>query len=302
MSMRSSVAPGHGGVEQRCTRSSARRRAPVPAAPSPARSRGRSPTGADRGSRREHLAARGQHEQQPDERERRPVLGTARQHGAEGSRDQESAETSGQDRASSRHYLGYSAPAVSIESSRGLRQTLTARSDFFELESAPCGGGLNPCAFGLSAVCWARTRSTTSATRSGSSRSRSWSTTGRRRSRPTAGFFLFAKFLPALLATGLTAQLDRYGAAQDAAVALRRRGRRVRRCWPSWPTAIGSSCRWCSRSALVDGTLAITGRGLTRGAVGGAAAAEGPAHRGQRADEPRASPPRRCSARRSPAC
>ena len=28
---------------------------------------------------------------------------------------------------------------------------------------------------------------------------------------PTAGFFLFAKFLPALLATGLTAQLDRYG-------------------------------------------------------------------------------------------
>jgi MFS family permease len=84
---------------------------------------------------------------------------------------------------------------------------------------------------------------------------------------PTAGFFLFAKFLPALLATGLTAQLDRYG---------------LRRTLPALYGVEGlifvvlaflaDGDRFFLPLVLalgaVDGTLAITGRGLTRGAVG----------------------------------
>jgi hypothetical protein len=84
---------------------------------------------------------------------------------------------------------------------------------------------------------------------------------------PTAGFFLVAKFLPALFATGLTARLDQ--------LALRR----------TLPTLyviealvfgalafIAVDDRFVLPLVLVlgliDGTLAITGRGLTRGAVG----------------------------------
>jgi predicted MFS family arabinose efflux permease len=84
---------------------------------------------------------------------------------------------------------------------------------------------------------------------------------------PTAGFFLVAKFLPALLATGLTAHLDRFG--------LRK----------TLPSLYGIEAIVFSLLALlatgdrfflplvlllgaIDGTLAITGRGLTRGAVG----------------------------------
>ena len=83
---------------------------------------------------------------------------------------------------------------------------------------------------------------------------------------PTAGFFLVAKFLPALFATGLTARLDQlplrwtlpalYGveALVFAALAfLADDGRFVL----ALVLVLG----------LVDGTLAITGRGLTRGAV-----------------------------------
>jgi hypothetical protein len=83
---------------------------------------------------------------------------------------------------------------------------------------------------------------------------------------PTAGFFLFAKFLPALLATGLTAQLDRYG---------------LRRTLPTLYAAeavvfmilafLADGDRFVLPLVLflgaIDGTLAITGRGLTRGAV-----------------------------------
>jgi predicted MFS family arabinose efflux permease len=83
---------------------------------------------------------------------------------------------------------------------------------------------------------------------------------------PTAGFFLVAKFLPALFATGLTARLDQislrwtlpslYGieALVFAALAfLAVDGRFVL----ALVLVLG----------LIDGTLAITGRGLTRGAV-----------------------------------
>ncbi len=84
---------------------------------------------------------------------------------------------------------------------------------------------------------------------------------------PTAGFFLVAKFLPALLATALTAHLDRFSlrrtlpalyaveAVAFAALALLADGDR-------FVLALVLAL------ALVDGTLAITGRGLTRGAVG----------------------------------
>jgi predicted MFS family arabinose efflux permease len=84
---------------------------------------------------------------------------------------------------------------------------------------------------------------------------------------PTAGFFLVAKFLPALLATGLTAHLDRFSlrrtlpalygieALTFAALALLADGDRF---FLPLVLALG----------LLDGTLAITGRGLTRGAVG----------------------------------
>jgi predicted MFS family arabinose efflux permease len=83
---------------------------------------------------------------------------------------------------------------------------------------------------------------------------------------PTAGFFLVAKFLPALFATGLTAHLDRFS--------LRR----------TLPTLYGLEALVFAALAFladgdrfflplvlllgaIDGTLAITGRGLTRGAV-----------------------------------
>ena len=87
---------------------------------------------------------------------------------------------------------------------------------------------------------------------------------------PTAVFFLVAKFLPALFATGLTAHLDRFSLRRVAARDLRDRGDRVRGARRSWPSGTGSSCRSCCCSGCVDGTLAITGRGLTRGAVAAA--------------------------------
>ena len=83
---------------------------------------------------------------------------------------------------------------------------------------------------------------------------------------PTAGFFLIAKFLPAFFATGLTAQVDRWPlrwalpaiycleAAAFAALGFLAGGDRFVLVLV---LALG----------FVDGTLAITGRGLTRGAV-----------------------------------
>ncbi len=83
---------------------------------------------------------------------------------------------------------------------------------------------------------------------------------------PTAGFFLIAKFLPAFFATGLTAQLDRRslrwtlpGIYCVEAVAFAALG------------FLAGGGRFVLSLVLVlgfvDGTLAITGRGLTRGAV-----------------------------------
>ena len=63
---------------------------------------------------------------------------------------------------------------------------------------------------------------------------------------PTAGFFLVAKFLPALFATGLTAHLDRSSLRRTLPALYAARGAGLRARWPSWPTATGSSCRWCS--------------------------------------------------------
>src|SRR4051812_29975126 len=83
---------------------------------------------------------------------------------------------------------------------------------------------------------------------------------------PTAGFFLVAKFLPALFATGLTAHLDRFSLRRTlpalyvfealvfAALAFLADGDRF---FLPLVLALGA----------IDGTLAITGRGLTRGAV-----------------------------------
>ncbi len=116
----------------------------------------------------------------------------------------------------------------------------------------------------------------------------------------TAAFFLVAKFLPALIAPALTARLDRS--------ALRR----------SLPTLYVLEAVVFGLLALiahgtfvlpfvlvlglVDGVLAITARGLTRGAVGAVLGPAEPAQGGQRADEHglRASP--RSAARSSPAC
>jgi MFS family permease len=82
---------------------------------------------------------------------------------------------------------------------------------------------------------------------------------------PTAAFFIAAKFLPALLAPALTARVDQIAlrrvlpaiyvleAAAFAALGLIAEGDFV------LPLVLAL--------ALVDGTLAITGRGLTRGAV-----------------------------------
>jgi MFS family permease len=83
---------------------------------------------------------------------------------------------------------------------------------------------------------------------------------------PTAGFFLAAKFLPALVATGLTAHVDRLP---------------LRRTLPAIyvvEAALFAALAFLAQKdqfvlalvlalALIDGTLAITGRGLTRGAV-----------------------------------
>ena len=83
---------------------------------------------------------------------------------------------------------------------------------------------------------------------------------------PTAGFFLVAKFLPALFATGLTAHMDRFP---------------VQRVLPAIYVVeavvfgvlafLAEDDRFLLSIVmvlgLIDGTLAITGRGLTRGAV-----------------------------------
>jgi MFS family permease len=83
---------------------------------------------------------------------------------------------------------------------------------------------------------------------------------------PTAGFFLAAKFLPALFATGLTAYVDRFS---------------LRRALPTiyviealifaLLALLAERGNFLLAVVLVlgflDGTLAITGRGLTRGAV-----------------------------------
>jgi MFS family permease len=83
---------------------------------------------------------------------------------------------------------------------------------------------------------------------------------------PTAAFFLVAKFLPALLAPALTARLDQ--------VALRRAlpGIYVTEALVFGALAFIADGRFVLVLVLLlgltDGTLAITGRGLTRGAVG----------------------------------
>jgi len=83
---------------------------------------------------------------------------------------------------------------------------------------------------------------------------------------PTAAFFLAAKFLPALIAPALTAHLDRFA---------------LRRALPAIyileAAAFAGLAYFASGDrfvlapvlalALIDGMLAITGRGLTRGAV-----------------------------------
>ena len=120
---------------------------------------------------------------------------------------------------------------------------------------------------------------------SASSPWRSSSTTGREAVAPTAAFFIAAKFLPALLAPALTARLDQISlrrslpglyvleAAAFAALALIASGD----FFLPLVLALG----------LLDGALAITGRGLTRGAVASILQPAGAAQGRQRADEHR---------------
>ena len=102
---------------------------------------------------------------------------------------------------------------------------------------------------------------------------------------PTAGFFLVAKFLPALLATGLTAQLDRFALRRTLpalyvleALVVRRAGLPGRRR-PLLPAA-GAGARRGRRDAGDHRARPHARRG------GGAAAAARADQRGQRADEP----------------
>ena len=76
-------------------------------------------------------------------------------------------------------------------------------------------------------------------------------------------------------------------AAADAAGDLRHRGARVRRAGVPRRRRPLRAARSCSCSGSIDGTLAITGRGLTRGAVAALLQPRGLISRGQRADEPR---------------
>ena len=82
---------------------------------------------------------------------------------------------------------------------------------------------------------------------------------------PTAAFFIAAKFLPALLAPALTARVDQ--------IALRRILPAIYVLEAAAFAALGLIAEGdfvlalVLVLALVDGTLAITGRGLTRGAV-----------------------------------
>jgi MFS family permease len=82
---------------------------------------------------------------------------------------------------------------------------------------------------------------------------------------PTAAFFIAAKFLPALLAPALTARIDQ--------IALRRSlpGLYVAEAAAFAGLAVIADTRFVLvlvlALGLVDGTLAITARGLTRGAV-----------------------------------
>jgi Transmembrane secretion effector len=90
---------------------------------------------------------------------------------------------------------------------------------------------------------------------------------------PTAAFFIVAKFLPALLAPALTARLDQ--------VALRRAlpGIYVTEALAFGALALIADGHFVLALVLVlgllDGLLAITGRGLTRGAVGAVLAPAG---------------------------
>lgn len=90
---------------------------------------------------------------------------------------------------------------------------------------------------------------------------------------PTAAFFIFAKFLPALLAPALTARLDQ--------LALRRTLPCIYLVEAAAFVALGVIADdsfvlgLVLALALVDGVLAITGRALTRGAVAGLLQPEG---------------------------
>ena len=246
--------------------------------------RGRQPQSADLEA--EQLAAERQDEQESEQRQRRPVLGAARHDGAENRRSEDQA---GDDRRVARDaktlssvfgevgcVLNPHAPCAEPHNAvRSLKLSLSAvRRRLEPLRVRPFGRLLGSYTINdlgdsigvvaLSILVYDRTESVA----------------------PTAGFFLVAKFLPALLATGLTAHLDRFSlrktlpalygieALAFAALAFVADGDRF---FLPLVLALG----------LLDGTLAITGRGLTRGAVGRAAEAQGPDQRGQRADEPR---------------
>ena len=125
---------------------------------------------------------------------------------------------------------------------------------------------MNPCAYGRSGACWPRTRSTTSGTRSGSSRCRSSCMTARTPSRLRRASSSSRSSCPRCSPPALTAHLDRFSLRRTlpalyviealvfAALAFLADGDRF---FLPLVLLLGA----------IDGTLAITGRGLTRGAV-----------------------------------
>ena len=264
--MRSNEMPGHDRVDQTCRRSSS---AAAGAGPSRAIASTNATNDPDR--RRLRISTlsislpAANTNRRPDQRQRCPVLGMARQRGADGSRDEDSAVNARHDRASSRHspVVGtrtarLNPHAASGESHYAVRNVQArvprVRRRLEPLRVRPFGRLLGSYTvndlgdtigvIALSILVYDQTESVA----------------------PTAGFFLFARFLPALLATGLTAQLDRYG---------------LRRTLPSLYVVealifvilafLADGDRFFLPLVLalgaVDGTLAITGRGLTRGAV-----------------------------------
>ena len=230
----------------------------------------------------EQLAAGGENEQEAEQRQRRPVFGTARQRGSRSRRGEDRAVDQSQAEAGLRH----SPRSRQVARKPQCAPRPTARSDICELECFAVRRRLEPLRvrpFGrllgsytvndlgdsigvvaLAVLVFDRTNSVA----------------------PTAGFFLVAKFLPALFATGLTARLDQLSLRRTLPAHLCARGARLRRARVlrlegRFFLPRGARARHDRRDAGDHRTRAHARR-RRRGA-----ATARPDRGGQRADEPR---------------